>query len=156
MIWKLTTLAVITAGLCTSAFIGANASNVEGVRAKFREIDANGDRALQCSEIRAARATIFYRMDADRNGVLDANEIETVRKVAASHKARSTRGDLFSEGDIAQRMTLMDANRDGRIGRDEFAGYVPPRLRAADRNGDGTLSMRELRSLRPDAPANNP
>ena len=43
-----------------SALAGsATASNVEDLRARFKEIDANGDRALQFSEIRTARARMF-------------------------------------------------------------------------------------------------
>ena len=43
----------------------------------------------------------------------------------------------------------MDANRDGRITRLEFSTYIPDRLFKADRNGDGALSPRELRAMKP-------
>ncbi len=135
--------------LCTLVMAGAaHASDVEGMRAMFREMDTNGDRALQYSEIRAARARLFDRIDGDGDGVLDRDEIDMVREVAESRAAG--RHDLAGDADIAGRARLIDANGDGRIARDEFAAYIPPRLQAADKNGDRTLSLRELRSLKRD------
>lgn len=44
--------------------------------------------------------------------------------------------------DIAAQATPMDG--DSRITRGEFASFIPDRVRRADRNGDGQLSLREL------------
>jgi hypothetical protein len=126
----------------------AAASDVEGVRAKFLEMDTNGDRSLQFSEIRAARATIFDRLDANRNGVLDADEIATVRKIA---EARGNKGGLLAGIDFADRAVEIDIDRDGKITRVEFVAYLPERLKAADKDGNQTLSLGELRSLKRDA-----
>ncbi|WP_281032618.1 hypothetical protein [Phyllobacterium salinisoli] len=42
----------------------------------------------------------------------------------------------------------MDANGDGRISRAEFSRFIPDRLLRADINGDRSLSLSELRTLR--------
>jgi len=139
-------LAVV--GFCVTAAGGAHASDVEGVRAKFREIDTNGDRAMQFSEIEAARAKIFGRMDANGNGVLDQAEIDTVRKVAAAQGKKSGNPGFLAAFDASGRMTLMDTNGDGAISRAEFAGFIPPEMRRADSNGDNALSIKEMRSLK--------
>lgn len=139
-------LAVV--GFCVTAAGGAHASDVEGVRAKFREIDTNGDRMIQFSEIEAARAKIFDRMDANGNGVLDQAEIDTVRKVAASRGQKSGKPGFLAGFDASGRMKLMDTNGDGAISRAEFAGFIPPEMRAADKDGDNALSIKEMRSLK--------
>lgn len=134
--------AVVVAG-------SAAASDVEGVRAKFKEMDTNGDRSLQFSEIQAARAAIFDRMDVNANAILDQGEIDNVRKVAQSKKS-ARQGGMLGETDLAERARLMDTNGDGKIVRAEFVAYLPERLKAADKDGNQTLSLRELRSLKRD------
>lgn len=142
--------AFVLAALCAAILAGnAAASDVEGARAKFKEMDTNGDRSLQFSEIQAARAGIFDRMDVNGNAILDADEIENVKKVAQARNS-SRQAGLFGEGELAERAKLMDTNGDGKIVRAEFVAFVPDRLKKADSNGDQTLSLRELRSLKRD------
>ncbi|MEP9386877.1 EF-hand domain-containing protein [Mesorhizobium sp. KR9-304] len=141
------------AAVCGLFCVGAAAaSDVEGVRAKFKEMDTNADRSLQFSEIQAARANIFDRMDVNGNAILDRDEIENVRKVAQSHATQkgSRQGGFLGEGNLAERAKQMDADGDGKISRAEFVAYLPERLRAADKDGNQTLSLRELRSLKRD------
>jgi hypothetical protein len=141
---------LIAAAVCGLVCVGAAAaSDVEGVRAKFKEMDTNGDRSLQFTEIQAARANIFDRMDVNGNAMLDRDEIEKVRKAAQSHKG-SRQGGFLGEGNLAERARLIDADGNAKISRAEFAAYLPPRLRAADKDGNQTLSLRELRSLKRD------
>lgn len=138
------------AALCVTVLAGnAAASDVEGVRAKFREMDKNGDRSLQFSEIADARAAIFDRMDVNGNGILDAGEIDNVKKVAQS-KRSSPQGGMLGGTDLVERARQIDANGDGTISRGEFVAYLPERLKAADKDGNQALSLRELRSLKRD------
>ncbi|TPN50266.1 EF-hand domain-containing protein [Mesorhizobium sp. B1-1-9] len=115
-----------------------------GARELFRRIDTNGDRKLEFSEIQAARAQMFDRMDANHNGLLDAGEVRTA--VGQVKSKRDFQAAQFA-GFQAQAGRI-DRNGDGKISRDEFAGFIPDRLLQADTNGDGSLSISELRALR--------
>lgn len=119
----------------------------DGNRARdmFRQLDTNGDRKIEFSEIKAARAKLFERLDANRNGVLDPQETQ-----AAVDRAKSGRGagTVAQLADLEQQKAMMDRNGDGRISRDEFASVIPDRLVKADTDADQALSLRELRSLR--------
>lgn len=122
----------------------AAASDVEGVRAKFREMDTNGDRALQFSEISAARGRMFDRMDTNRNGLIDAPEIAALKKLVAARQA----GGALAGVDFVDLAERLDGSGDGVVSRAEFVVYIPDRLRRADRNGDESLSLLELRALK--------
>jgi Ca2+-binding EF-hand superfamily protein len=121
------------------------ASDRERARDMFRELDTNGDRKLEFSEIEAARARLFDRLDVNRNGVLDPQEIQAAVESAKSAKGAGAGMQL---ADLQQRKAMMDRNGDGKISRDEFASFIPDRLIKADADGDQALSLEELRSLR--------
>lgn len=110
----------------------------------FRALDTNGDRKLAFNEIKAGRAKLFDRLDANRNGVLDPQEIQ-----AAVGRTKSARGAGAGAqlAELQQRKAMVDRNGDGKISRDEFASFIPDRLVKADTDGDQALSLRELRSL---------
>ena len=62
------------------------ASDREHARDMFRELDTNGDRKLEFSEIEAGRAKLFDRLDVNRNGVLDPQEIQAAVDAGALDK----------------------------------------------------------------------
>ncbi|RUX24289.1 EF-hand domain-containing protein [Mesorhizobium sp. M7A.F.Ca.US.011.01.1.1] len=126
--------------LCTASACAADGSD----RDLFRRIDTNSDRKLEFSEIQAARAKMFDWIDANRNGLLDAEEVRGV--VERVKSKRDFQAAQFA-GFQAQ-ASRIDRNGDGKISRDEFAAFVPDRLLQADTNGDGALSISELRALR--------
>lgn len=123
----------------------AMASERERAGDMFHQLDTNGDRKLEFGEIKAGRAKLFGRLDANRNGVLDPQEIQ-----AASDRAKSARGasTVAQLADLQQQKAMIDRNGDGKISRDEFADFIPDRLVKADTDSDKALSLRELRSLR--------
>ena len=138
---KLKLLACVMVVLATGS---ACAADGQRARQAFRQMDQNGDRALQFTEIQAARASLFDRLDANRNGVLDNGEAQ-----AALQRAREGgRLQMATAEGLETQARRMDANGDGRITRAEFAQFIPDRLQRADANGDRSLSLSELRSLR--------
>ncbi|YBV94659.1 EF-hand domain-containing protein (plasmid) [Phyllobacteriaceae bacterium JZ32] len=122
----------------------ACAADEQQDRQAFRQMDQNGDRALQFSEIQTARAALFDRLDANRNGVLDNGEVQ-----AALQRVRDGgRYQTATVEGLETQARRMDANGDGRITKAEFAQFIPDRFLRADSNGDRTLSLPELRALR--------
>jgi hypothetical protein len=130
-----------------SFVVGAgSACAAERPRARqfFQSIDANGDRKLEFTEIQAARARLFDRMDGDRNGILDAREMQAAVVAAKRQRASQT----MMSADLQAQAARMDTNGDGKIARSEFAAFIPERLHRADANGDSVLTLSELRALR--------
>lgn len=123
-----------------------SACAAEGKKARqaFRQMDQNGDRVLQFSELQTARATLFDRLDANRNGVLDKGEAQAaLQRVREGGRLQTA----AAEG-LETQARRMDVNGDGRITKDEFTQFIPDRLRQADSNGDRSLSLSELKALR--------
>jgi Ca2+-binding EF-hand superfamily protein len=123
-----------------------SACAAEGQKARqaFRQMDQNGDRALQFAELQAARATLFDRLDTNRNGALDKGEAQAALQRVRESGRLQTAG---AEG-LETQAQRIDVNGDGRITKAEFAQFVPDRLVQADSNGDRTLSLSELKALR--------
>lgn len=122
----------------------AYASDVPNARELFRQLDTNGDRAIQFSEVQAVRAALFDRLDTNGDGFLDAEEL----RAAAQQVGERREVAMVSADNLAGHVSRMDTDGDGRISRDEFSGFIPDRLRGADTDGDRVLSLRELRALR--------
>ncbi|MBB4065449.1 EF-hand domain-containing protein [Gellertiella hungarica] len=122
----------------------ACAADGQKARQAFRQMDRNGDRTLQFTEIEAARAALFDRLDANRNGILEKAEAE-----AALLRMREEKGlhRMAGEG-LTTEAGVMDADGDGRLTRSEFSRFIPDRVRRADSNGDAALSLSELRAAR--------
>ncbi len=86
------------------------------------------------AEERAARdAAIFAKLDTDGSGTLTSDEF-------SREKLRDARREMRQ----AQRFDRLDTDDSGFIERQEF-GKRLERLRAADSDGDGTVSRDEMR-----------
>lgn len=122
----------------------AYASDFGNARELFRQLDTNGDRALQFSEIQAARAALLDRLDTNGDRLLEAEELRAAAQRIGERREVAT----VSTDNLAGHVSRMDTDGDGQISRHEFSRFIPDRIRRADTNGDRALSLRELRALR--------
>jgi Ca2+-binding EF-hand superfamily protein len=93
-------------------------------RAAFAESDTNHDGSVDHGEFHARIVEVFYSADADKNGFLDATELERL---------------TFPED-----FTANDKDRNGRVAMGEFLRVRFTDYEAADGNGDGVLSVDEV------------
>lgn len=137
--------------LLASALLAAGAAHADTreSRAFFERIDANGDGVLDAEELRTARRDAFKRADTDGDGFVTGDEVQQLGDVRGD-VSRVRRGVLG--GGIARRrmpdaddaLRRLDADRDGRISESEFVEAENPLLERFDANGDGEISRDEI------------
>lgn len=97
--------------------------------------DANKDGEITMEEIETLRDERFGRFDSNDDGVVEAAEIEA--KLRARMEERLQRR--------IKRMTRrFDADRDGKITKEEFNRFARERFTWADLNDDGKIAEDEL------------
>jgi Ca2+-binding EF-hand superfamily protein len=122
--------------------------------------DKNGDGQLTRDEVPERMAGLFDRADADKNGILTAEEIRKAAQATAAPAGRGRgegRGEGFGRssreggrGDGPSFMRLdpilaaLDTNQDGEISAEEMTA-APAVLKKLDINGDGQISADEVR-----------
>ena len=107
--------------------------------------DANGDGKLSKAEVPERMQGLFDRADADKDGVLTAEELN---KLAASQAGPDGQGGEGPRRRGGMRMdpvmAALDADQDGVLSADEIknAGVA---LKKLDKNGDGKITEDEVR-----------
>jgi hypothetical protein len=112
-------------------------------RGRHVMVDANDDGVVSAEEAASAADEMFTAMDSDDDGVLTKEEYLAVRMSprfwfnplypAWRRKAKEER---FAE---------MDADGDGKVAKDEFLAAAEAHHKAADADGDGTITPWEHR-----------
>jgi len=125
---RATWMLIVAAALCAS-----RAARAEGPqptydpRAAFAETDTNRDGTIDRWEFYNRTVEVFYRADANKDGVLTADEITLLP--------------------FPNDMRDADSNHDGRITLNEFLRVRELDFEAADRDKDGVLSLDEVVSI---------
>jgi Ca2+-binding EF-hand superfamily protein len=142
---------------------------LSGAEHWFASADANHDGRLSYAEYRADAMRFFDRLDSDKSGQIEPNEIERYETVIAPEiRVESTvpeyipsSGDSGSDQksppyptrlgagrysyiDIAEPIVSMDTNLDRGISRLEFERAIKSRFIVLDANGDGAITRDEL------------
>ncbi len=101
---------------------------------RFSERDLNRDGVLDRSELEHMPRAVFYQIDLDGSGGLNANEMKAFARARQAERLAAT--DTDRDGAISQlevlnrsraRFVKLDENRDGRIDEDEFHRGVSDR-----------------------------
>ncbi|OUR75318.1 hypothetical protein A9Q83_17990 [Alphaproteobacteria bacterium 46_93_T64] len=130
--------AVIAAiAIPTAVYATKNAGNWghAALSTMFEKHDANKDGVMTRDEMPEKWASRFDKLDEDKNGSLTLAEIE---KSHRSHKEKR----------MEKMMSKFDEDKDGKISEAEVTAFVLEKFREADADGDGNLTMEEIKSLR--------
>ncbi len=127
-----------------------------------QHFDANDDGVLTKDEVPFFQDGTFEKLDVNRDGKLDAKEIDRVlqelramdakalEKIVQAIRERSllTKGGKsdVTFADVARWLQAMDRNKDGKISRPEAQGRLRENFTAVDVNKDGFLNKKELQS----------
>ena len=120
----------------------------------IRALDANGDREISADEIAAAPANLA-KLDRDGDGTVTVAELQPPRPVDAPARegnrtppANAPARDTTRARPLDPVMLALDANANGALEAGEIVGAARS-LAAIDANGDGKLTLDELRPLPP-------
>lgn len=114
--------------LISAAFLATGVSSARAASARnpIKMFDTDADGTLDLAEARKAASALFAKLDPDHDGTLDKRELA---------------GRLS-----ARELAAADPDHDGTLTLDEYLAIVEKRFNAANRDGDGTLDAKELRT----------
>jgi len=107
------------------------------VRMLFQTGDTNRDGRLDAGEIEVLRMRTFQRADANGDGVISQIEMQ---KAAEKRQRRADMARMMGE----ERIDQFDTNGDGSISRAEFQSAPRPGFAMVDINADGAIDRAEI------------
>ena len=117
----------------------------------IKRFDKNGDGYLTKDELPPRLAAVFDRADANGDGKLDRKEVAAMMQVlrnrlgAAAKAGKNKAADPAAVNRMVENMLQrMDANKDGKISKEEAKGPLANNFERFDQNKDGYLDRKEL------------
>lgn len=105
------------------------------MRHMMAKADANKDGEITREEVKVITDERFAQYDASGDGLIEAREVEQVIRARMEKRLqRMVKG-------ISRRF---DADRDGKVTKDEFSRFAFERFTWADSNDDGKISGEEI------------
>lgn len=101
----------------------------------LEQADADRDGAVSRAEFLAARRARFAQMDRNGDGWFSDDDVPRIARKRAGER-------------IGQLTASFDANRDGRLSRDEFVNGPTRLFDLGDRDANGRLDAREKQAMR--------
>ncbi len=98
-------------------------------------LDADKDGVISVAELNNAPAALA-KLDANGDGQLTADELRP-------------QGRPPADGDMAKSLMSFDKNGDGKLAKDELPERMQGMLARGDKDGDGFLSLAELKAMAP-------
>ncbi len=106
----------------------------------IEEMDANKDGKLAKDELKGRLKENFSKVDANEDGFITEEEFKSTPKMTTGsreQKERPTYAKLIEE---------MDANKDGKLAKDELKGRLKENFAKVDTNEDGFISEAEFKN----------
>lgn len=109
-------------------------------------LDTDGDGKVSKKEFLAMQAKNFDRMDANKDGALDAEELKR-SPMAQAMRGKRGGGDQNNEQALTRAKMMIkrvDKDGDGAISKEEAPERMAQMFDRADKNGDGKITAEEL------------
>ena len=105
----------------------------------FKRIDADSNGSISSQEMETWRSAAVFRLDADGDGKVTKEEVE-------QHMAQR-QAEGGQAPDSSRFFSTYDANGDGAVDQDELKNGGNQRFQTADTDANGELSMEEWTAL---------
>ena len=130
-------LVACSLALCTlPAFAGGDHHKGED---HFKMMDTDGDGRVSRAEHQAAAKKMFTECDANHDGVVTADEMESAKM------AKMDDSDDKMEMSAKDKIAMRDQDKDGRLTASEHDAGAEQMFAKMDRDGDGYLSQAECK-----------
>lgn len=107
---------------------------------RFEKLDRNNDGAVDVHEVERRLLKGFERADRNNDGVVDQDEVKALGEKRGGKGKGGGKGGNRAE----KRFQKADADRDGRVTKDEYLDKLPAWFRRADENKDDRVTRQEF------------
>ncbi len=109
----------------------------------IKMMDSNKDGKLSVKEVKGPLKNDFSKIDTNKDGFITKAELDKAPK--PENKGRKQEASQKKEPSIDELIKTMDANKDGKLSKDEAKGPLEKDFAKIDTNKDGFLSQGRIR-----------